>query len=193
MVKKGRGKQKGNSFENERAKELSKWITGGERIDIFERSTSSGAKATIHKKQGRDCFVSQAGDIASSDPIGEILTKYVMIECKHYADMGYLNLFFGGKGGVVQFWDKLLQECEEYNKQPMLICRQNNRPILLGTNMFVTMQLDLQPYLFALFPKRDLGLMYWSDFLEFVDPVKLNNFLYSLGVENEWESSETTS
>ena len=182
MAKKGRGKQKGNCFENDRAKELSLWITGGERIDIFERSTSSGAKATIHKKQGREAFVSQAGDIASSEPLGENLTKYLMVECKHYRDMGYLNLFFGGKGGIVQFWDKLLQECADYKKHPMLVCRQNNRPIILGTTLHVVNQLDLHEYIFAIFPNKELGLMLWKDFLDNCKPEKLTNFIYEVNL-----------
>ena len=178
--KKGQGKKKGNNFENSRAKELSLWITKGERIDIFERSSSSGAKATMHRKLGRDAFSSQAGDIASSDPLGENLTKPIMIECKHYGDMNYLNLFFGGKGGVVQFWDKLLEECEYYKKYPMLVCRQNHRPILLGTNLHVTEQLNLHDFLFAVFPKKDLGFLLWSAFFENCDPNLLMNFVYEV-------------
>lgn len=183
MVRKrkaGTGKQKGNCFENDRAKELSLWITKGARIDIFERSSSSGAKATMHRKLGRDAFSSQAGDIASSDPLGEQLTKPIMIECKHYADMQYQNLLFGGKGGVVQFWHKLLEECDYYKKHPMLVCRQNNRPIILGVTLHVCEQLYLEDYLIAIYPKLNLGLLLWKDFLTNCDPSSLMNFVYEV-------------
>ena len=65
-MRKGGGKPKGNGFENKIAKELSMWITKGERHDVFDRNPSSGAKATMHKKTG-NLYANQTGDIVSLD------------------------------------------------------------------------------------------------------------------------------
>ncbi len=80
-MSKGRGKQKGNSFEREICVLLSKWWTGGKRDDIFWRTSNSGGRATVRNKAGKKTK-NQYGDICAVDPIGKPLLDLVTIEVK---------------------------------------------------------------------------------------------------------------
>lgn len=72
---------KGGSFEREICKLLSKWWTGGERDDVFWRSSQSGGRATQRAKSGKTTYGSY-GDVTAVDPIGEPLLKLFTIELK---------------------------------------------------------------------------------------------------------------
>jgi len=132
-MKQGGGKQKGNSFENKVAKMLSEWISSGENKDLFCRSPASGAKATINFKLG-EMYSDQAGDIIATGEKGFFLTKVFFLECKHYQNLNIDGIVYGTKSGITEFWTKAYKEAKEHNKFPMLIARQNNKPIILGLN-----------------------------------------------------------
>jgi len=72
---------KGSSFERKICKRLSKWWSGGNRDDIFWRSSQSGGRATQRAKKGKQTFGSY-GDIAAVDPVGQPLMKMFTIELK---------------------------------------------------------------------------------------------------------------
>ena len=74
-------KKKGGAYELEIARDLSLWYTEGKRDDIFFRSHSSGARATMRSKSGKRTK-GQYGDLCASDPIGEPLIKVWTGECK---------------------------------------------------------------------------------------------------------------
>jgi len=78
---------KGGDFEREICKRLSMWWTGGERDDVFWRSSQSGGRATQRAKSGRTTYGSY-GDIAAVDPIGEPLLKLFTIELKRGSSYG---------------------------------------------------------------------------------------------------------
>lgn len=75
------GNQKGSAFERQMCVKLSEWWSGGERQDIFWRSSQSGGRATQRAKLGKRTFGSY-GDIAAVDPIGGPLLKMFCIELK---------------------------------------------------------------------------------------------------------------
>jgi len=77
--RKGRGK--GPSFERQISKLLSMWWSGGERDDIFWRSTTSGARSTVRQRQGKSTF-GQSADITAQDPIGQPLLDFMILELK---------------------------------------------------------------------------------------------------------------
>ena len=72
---------KGSVFEREQCKLWSLWWTHGERNDVFWRSITSGAMATIRSKKGQTAF-GQYGDIQATDPIGQPLIDVCTIELK---------------------------------------------------------------------------------------------------------------
>lgn len=80
-MKSGGGNRKGGAFERQICKDLSIWWSNGSRDDIFRRSATSGGRATIRSKKGKDTF-GQYGDIAIADPIGQPLISLCTIELK---------------------------------------------------------------------------------------------------------------
>ena len=78
---------KGGDFEREICKRLSMWWTGGQRDDVFWRSSQSGGRATQRAKSGKATYGSY-GDIAAVDPIGEPLLKLFTIELKRGSSYG---------------------------------------------------------------------------------------------------------
>jgi len=170
-MRRGGQKHKGNNFENAVAKKLSMWITYDQRKEVFDRSPASGAKATAHAKKGV-LFKNQAGDIIALEDIGYTVTNRFIIECKHYKDLNLNGLVYDSKTGVLEFWLKLLRECEEFKKQPMLIARQNNRPILLGFNKFGIDFFDCFDLVRAVYPRYGLHLIKLDEFIAVKDPAE---------------------
>lgn len=72
---------KGSQFERDFSRSLSQWWTGGERDDIFWRSQNSGGRATIRSRAGKKTS-GQYGDIAATDPTGEVLLRVMTFELK---------------------------------------------------------------------------------------------------------------
>lgn len=129
----GGPKSKGNNYENQLAKELSLWLTDNVRSDVLERSPASGGKATSARKRNVQAG-HISGDLIATCDEGYTLIDRFVIEAKHRNEEG-INVnglvFATSKGGILAFWLKLLDECQQTNKLPMLVFRQNNRPSIL--------------------------------------------------------------
>lgn len=175
-MKPGQSKSKGNQFENQIAKALSLWLTQNQRSDVLDRSPASGGKATAHKKAGRN-FQSIAGDIISVDELGLPLTTQFVIELKHqHADsLNIANLIFQtSDAGLVAYWQKLVDECHP-NRLPMLIFRQNSRPVYIalcreGVRRF---QCDTLVRALVKQPRKNMYLFPFDHFLHKVSPARL--------------------
>lgn len=132
-MRKGGGKPKGNAYEREICKDLSKWISYGERDDIFWRSAMSGGRTTVGLKKGivRN---TQGGDITAIDPIGNKLTNKYVIECKSYKNIHLQSMLFyiPKNGSIYEFWIELYNKSKQLGKDMMLIIKQNNLPKLIG-------------------------------------------------------------
>lgn len=166
-MKAGASKAKGSSFENKISKQLSLWVTKGERQDVLMRSPGSGAKATVLSYAGLD-FSAQAGDIIAVREEGMPLTAKFILELKHYKNLYVENLIFGTRNdGILLHWDKLQKEAKKYNKIPMYIARQNGKQIILGLNSAGVTYLNchLSQSKIAFFYKLDLYLFAFDDFL----------------------------
>lgn len=124
------GKSKGSSFERDVCKALSRWVSAGEQEDIFWRSAMSGGRATVGRKTGKD-LRRQAGDITAVAPEGHSLTEKYYIECKFYANLDITAFILKGKGKLGEFWRVCVAEAEHYGKDPLLIAKQNNQPIIV--------------------------------------------------------------
>jgi hypothetical protein len=129
----GGSKDKGSAFERMICRELSLLISKGTRKDLLWRSAMSGGRATI---QLRDEVLNQtqAGDISSIDILSHWLIRDYMIECKHYANLEFTSGFLSKTGALYRFWNSLLSDATRRGKSPMLIAKQNNRPIVMLTS-----------------------------------------------------------
>jgi len=91
----------------------------------------SGGRATVHHRRG--VVVRQGGDICSVTPEGHELTDYWFIECKHVKRLALDQFAVKGTGPLAQFWKKTQREAYKYNREPMIIARQNGWPVLVIT------------------------------------------------------------
>jgi hypothetical protein len=125
-------KNKGSSFERTISRKLSLLVSGGERTDCFWRSALSGGRATLQLDQGI-LNQAQAGDISAISREGLWLIDNYQIECKHYADLEFTSGFLSNTGVLHGFWKSLVKDSLARNKYPLLIAKQNNRPIVMMT------------------------------------------------------------
>ena len=128
--KPGMGKGKGGGFERRICKELSLGVSHGKREDLFWRSAMSGGRSTVARKKGK-LLPAAAGDVTATDPLGAVLTEHFFIECKNVADLHLHRFVTEHSGLLAEFWEKVCDQAIDYRKKPMLICKQNQYPILL--------------------------------------------------------------
>ena len=99
-------KSKGSTFERGIAVKISEWWTSGKRSDIYWRSQTSGARATIRHKKNKETF-GQAGDIQAVDPIGQPLMDVFTIELKKgYSEQSFFNMMEMKPTSAQQMWEK---------------------------------------------------------------------------------------
>ncbi len=98
---------KGSDFERWVCTQLGLWWTDGKRDDVFWRTSTSGARATVRARRGKQT-ANQHGDVAAVDPIGSPLTDLLMIEIKrgYSADtvQDVLDRREGSKPGTLAGW-----------------------------------------------------------------------------------------
>lgn len=124
-MKRGGGKRKGNAFENKTCRALSLWVTRGEDHTQFIPCRLSGG----WKDAGRR----HAGDIAANGEHGENFRTTCVVECKHYkGDLLWGMLTKHPDYSIVGFWAKLSVEARNLDLVPLLVFRQNGRPVLVG-------------------------------------------------------------
>lgn len=128
-MKAGGSKAKGSNFEREVCAKLSIWITQGKHKDCLWRSAMSGGRATVHLNRGETNR--QAGDICAVAPEGHLLTDAWYIECKHYRDLNLTSFFIEQRGLLYSFWLQTRVQARKHKRSPMLIAKENRRPVLV--------------------------------------------------------------
>lgn len=139
----GGGKSKGAQFEREVCVILSKWVSSGQKEDVYWRSAMSGGRATVGFKSGKK-HSSQVGDISCIAPIGNKFHDTFAIECKNYADLNFLGLLTG-KGKLVDFWDEIGSQAMTHSKYPFLVAKQNRMKTMVCLGRFGMRTLGLDP------------------------------------------------
>lgn len=127
----GGGHDKGAGFERDMCRFLSNWISGGQRDDIFWRSAGSGGLATQAAKKGKIKEFSSS-DIAPTHKLAYDLLEIFTIECKFYADMHLQDLPYDRVSNIATFWKQAKSDAQRVNKEPLMLAKQNRRPILVG-------------------------------------------------------------
>ncbi len=169
-MKPGKGKNKGSSFEREVAIGLSKWVSLGEREDIFWRSATSGGRATTLRKKGESA-VTQAGDLSAIHPLGAPFLDRFLVEMKFYRDLNYTGILTG-TGYLVEFWNSTVTEANHYKKHPMLIAKQNRKPpvVFLQIRGLRVLRLHLEQSILAACQRGMYGFLL-EDFLRLAQPI----------------------
>lgn len=142
-MKKGAGKNKGGNFERLISKKLSEWYSDGKRDDLFYRTQSSGGRFTIRNKQGK-MTEGQDGDIGSSSHESSLFSSIFSIECKHYKELSLWSFITGAKTGLTSFWEQTCNQARASSKIPILIARENYKPILFITDKIFAGKLLLE-------------------------------------------------
>ncbi len=123
-MKPGGGKRKGSAFENRIGHILSKWLCPGDGTQLIPTRLSGGWD---------DVAWRQAGDLAANGPEGEQFRMKVMVECKHQNKDLLWQLYTQQPGENIQgWWQKLSVEADALRLLPMLVVRQNVKPILVA-------------------------------------------------------------
>jgi hypothetical protein len=108
----------------------------------------SGGRATVARNRGEK--IRQSGDITAVAPEGHCLTDRFYIECRFYKDLALESFFLHRRGTLAKHWRQVVREANSHDKEPWLIAKQNNRPILLVTaTRSVTLMYDPMAYTFT--------------------------------------------
>jgi hypothetical protein len=121
-MKPGQSNAKGGKYERWVCCELTRWITGKPKPELFWRSATSGAKATQDAKKGHKSKM--GGDIISVDAQGIWFTNCFSLECKDRDSYGNLDLLFQGRGDFLKWWEQAKADASRVNKVPMMICKR---------------------------------------------------------------------
>lgn len=91
----------------------------------------SGGRNTVARRRGSG-HAAHAGDIVCTHRSGQPLLDLFVVECKFYRDLKLHGLFFGNHPDILEWWDKVLDECDG-KREPLLIAKQNRIGELLVT------------------------------------------------------------
>ena len=181
----GGGKTKGSAFERKVCVDLSHWISGNFRDDLFWRSAMSGGRATVGKKQGINRRT-QMGDITAiaGDSIfarrAAILQERAIIECKCLKTIQLEKLIYEREGAVVD----ALRQIEELGdiRAPVVIAKQDRKPALIISSQVFFYQHGAYPTIY--FPRWEsllsigdgaVCMMKFDTFLAVADPATLDH------------------
>lgn len=130
--KKRKNPGKGASFEREICKKLSLWISKGEHDNLLWRSITSGAHATLRRRNYKDTTNEQFGDIVSTNPASRFLSDSSCIECKFYSKIDVWDLAKKNtvSPNIYKFWANILDESNYCGKIPILIIKSNYKPTM---------------------------------------------------------------
>lgn len=165
-MRSGGSKSKGSRFERSVCRDLSLWVSGGQREDVFWRSAMSGGRATVGLKTGT-VLASQAGDVSLVAAAGEALLNHIVVECKFYQDLDVLSGITNDTGKLHRFWHELVRHSVSFGRRPMLIARQNGMPtvcLLQSSTSFLLFGLT-PDHVSALLPRWDCHLILFDVFL----------------------------
>jgi hypothetical protein len=129
-MRSGGSNDKGGIFERIICRKLSLLVSDNQRDDIYWRSAMSGGRARIQLNKGT-VNETQAGDVSAIDELGYWLIRDYIIELKHYASLEISSGLLCNTGTLYRFWIKLLKDSKLFDKKPLLIARENYKPIIL--------------------------------------------------------------
>lgn len=164
------GKAKGSEFERAISKKLSLWWSNNQRTDLFWRTSNSGGRFTVRRSIGIDTY-HQSGDICDTHPNGKFLCDHVYLECKCYSNIGLWSIITG-KGQLIKWWEVANENATLENKNTFLIVKENNKPILLFTELSNIPGLQ---YIASFYCNNEVYIYLFEDFLSKVNVENFKN------------------
>lgn len=127
----GGGKEKGSAFERETGAQLSRWITAGQRKDLFSRNVLSGGRFTGQERKGETLGI--PGDLMAAHPLAFDFLRRHVIECKHYADLGFAQFLFDQDRAsfLIKTYDHTVNQAIKIDAFAWVIAKQNMKPAIL--------------------------------------------------------------
>jgi hypothetical protein len=141
-MKPGAGKAKGSAFEREVGKQLSLWVSGGHRADLFARNVLSGGQFTsalAHEQKEHGT----PGDLVANHPTAFRFLQCFSVECKHHADVDLEGFLFDRQDR--SFLGKTFKHTQGQaaliGRDALVIAKQNRRPsfVLCGRKVGAAM------------------------------------------------------
>lgn len=133
-MKPGAGKQKGNNYEGQIAKKLSKALAPL----TFMRSPGSGARlggknfATFSHMFGEDATKLFVGDVVPTNEKDCELQFKFSIECKSYKTPDNFPGLVSGNANFFKWFEESVVDAEKIQKLPMLIFKWNHTASFVG-------------------------------------------------------------
>lgn len=126
--------QKGSSWERRVGRDLSNWLTYGERANIFTRNVMSGGQWTAADKRGAETNL--PGDIAAAHPLAFDFLKHFSVEVKHNQRLVLSEYLLSktGRDFIAVAIQKVIVQSERAGLYWMFIGRQNRRPPFIIMN-----------------------------------------------------------
>lgn len=157
---------KGSSFERQVAADLSLWLTKGRDKTQLIRSVMSGG--WTHGRVEAEGW-QQVGDLMPNGTEGAAFRRNWAVECKHYKVIDWWHEFTCGEKGsmISQWWSKSLLECKPHKLEPLLIMRQNHKPMMIG---FRENRLHFAKVPGLVLTHLELEFIPFKTFLEVADP-----------------------
>ena len=134
-MKPGQSNAKGGEFERWVCRELTRWITGKPKPELFWRSATSGAKATQDAKKGVKSKM--GGDLVAIDAAGQWFMDCFSLECKDRHEYGNLDMLFTGQGDFLKWWEQCCNDALRVNKVPMMVVKRYRRDPLVVFPMWM--------------------------------------------------------
>jgi hypothetical protein len=184
--------EKGGRWERSVGKQLSLWITKGERGDIFRRNILSGGRFTVETgKASKEPGL--PGDIAIAHPLAAGFVGAFCVEAKHVRDVNLMPYLLGdGSPFLKKVVDKVRQEAMSAGDLDwMVIAKQNRMPTMLLTSMEVGIcaKIESKPFYHHLLflPGSEGNSLFLANFDSFIECVDAEAFLTRLRIVPEHE------
>ena len=134
----GGGASKGAAFERIVCRDLSLWLTNGERADVFLRNVASGGRFTVRAKKD-DPEHGMPGDVMAGHPTAFRFLEIFLVEAKCHADMGLVKFLYDtdGTSSLYKIVSKARNEAKHAGKlRPLIVMKENRHdPLLLTDSM----------------------------------------------------------
>lgn len=135
-MKPGGGKAKGNGFEGQIAKKLSKALAPLS----FIRSPGSGARlggknfAKFGSMFGAEAAAIFTGDVVPTNEKEAGLKFKYSVECKSYATSDNFPAIVNGTANFFKWFEESVVDAEKIGKEPILIVKWNRTATFVGIN-----------------------------------------------------------